>query len=92
VTPRCWPKWPAAPCAKISKLQEALTGHFEDHHGFICQLMLERIDQLTIKIDELSRRIDLVIAPFAHRVAQLDEVGASARSPPKSSSPRSAWT
>ena len=52
--------------AKISKLQEALTGHFEDHHGFICQLMLERIDQLTIKIDELSRRIDLVIAPFAH--------------------------
>jgi len=60
--------------AKISKLQEALTGHFEDHHGFICQLMLERIDQLTIKIDELSRRIDLVIAPFAHQVAQLDEV------------------
>ena len=22
--------------AKIPKLQEALTGHFEDHHGFIC--------------------------------------------------------
>ena len=60
--------------AKISKLQEALTGHFEDHHGFICQLMLERIDQLTIKIDQLSRRIDLVIAPFAHQVTQLDEV------------------
>ena len=60
--------------AKISKLQEALTGHFEDHHGFICQLMLERIDQLTIKIEELSRRIDLVIAPFAHQVTQLDEV------------------
>jgi transposase len=32
--------------AKISKLQEALTGHFEDHHGFICQMMLERIDEL----------------------------------------------
>src|SRR5512133_2789972 len=60
--------------AKISKLQEALTGHFEDHHGFICQLMLERIDQLTTKIDQLSRRIDLVIAPFAHQVTQLDEV------------------
>jgi transposase len=60
--------------AKISKLQEALTGHFEDHHGFICQLMLERIDELTTKIDELSRRIDLVIAPLAHQVTQLDEV------------------
>jgi transposase len=60
--------------AKISKLQEALTGHFEDHHGFICQLMLERIDQLTTKIDQLSRKIDLVIAPFAHQVTQLDEV------------------
>jgi len=60
--------------AKISKLEEALTGHFEDHHGFICQLMLERIDELTTKIDELSRRIDLVIAPFAHQVTQLDEV------------------
>ena len=60
--------------AKISKLQEALTGHFEDHHAFICQMMLERIDELTIKVDELSRRIDLVIAPFAHQVTQLDEV------------------
>jgi transposase len=35
--------------AKISKLQEALTGHFEDQHGFSGQMMLERIDELTTR-------------------------------------------
>ena len=33
--------------AKLGQLQEALTGHFDDHHGFLCQMMLERIDELT---------------------------------------------
>ena len=37
-------------------LEEALTGHFDDHHAFICQMMLDRIDGLTARIAELDRQ------------------------------------
>jgi transposase len=60
--------------SKIAVLEEALTGHFDDHHGFLCQLMLERIDAATAKIDQVTAQIDRVIAPFAHQVAQLDAI------------------
>jgi transposase len=60
--------------SKIATLEEALTGHFDDHHGFLCQLMLERIDAATTKIDQVTAEIDRVIAPFAHQVAQLDAI------------------
>src|SRR5262249_36669027 len=35
---------------KTRILEDALTGHFNDHHGFLCQMMLERIDGLTAQI------------------------------------------
>jgi transposase len=60
--------------SKIAVLEEALTGHFDDHHGFLCQLMLERIDTATAKIDQVTAQIDRVIGPFAHQVAQLDAI------------------
>ena len=59
---------------KIGVLQEALTGHFRDHHGYLLTMMLARIDALTAQIEALSGRIDEVIAPFARQVAQLDEI------------------
>jgi transposase len=60
--------------AKISVLTEALTGHFDDHHGFICQIMLERIDELTARVDQLTEAIEEQIAPFQAQVTQLDQV------------------
>jgi transposase len=59
---------------KKSVLQEALTGHFRDHHGYLLRMMLDRVDALTAQIEALTQRIDEAIAPFAHQVAQLDEV------------------
>jgi transposase len=59
---------------KISVLQEALTGHFRDHHGYLLKMMLARTDALTAQIEALTGRIDEVIAPFARQVAQLDEI------------------
>jgi transposase len=59
---------------KKSVLQEALTGHFRDHHGYLLRMMLDRVDALTAQTEALTERIDEVIAPFAHQVAQLDEV------------------
>jgi transposase len=60
--------------AKTSVLQEALTGHFTDHHAFMLGMMLARIDALTTQIDTLTTRIGQAIAPFAAQVAQLDEI------------------
>jgi transposase len=52
----------------------ALTGHFDDHHGLLCQRMLERIDAATATIDQVTAEIDRLIGPFAHQVAQLDAI------------------
>jgi transposase len=59
---------------KISVLTEALTGHFRDHHGYLLAMMLGRVDALTAQIEQLTTRIGEAIAPFAHQVAQLDEI------------------
>jgi transposase len=59
---------------KKSVLQEALTGQFRDHHGYLLRMMLDRIDALTGQIEVLTAKIDEVIAPFADQVAQLDEI------------------
>jgi len=64
---------------KTSALEEALTGHFGEHHALICAMMLSTIDSLTSQIDLLSTRIDEMIAPFAHHVKQLDEVSGIGR-------------
>jgi transposase len=60
--------------SKIAVLEEALTGHSGDHHGFLCQRMLERIDAATATIDQVTAEIDRLIGPFAHQVAQLDAI------------------
>ncbi|WP_031173025.1 IS110 family transposase [Streptosporangium roseum] len=59
---------------KIGALEEALTGHFSDHHAFICTMMLERIDGLTDRIEQLSVKIDDVMAPCTTQIEQLVEV------------------
>jgi transposase len=59
---------------KKSVLQEALTGHFRDHHGYLLRMMLDRADAVTAQVEALTGRIEEVIAPFAAQVAQLDEV------------------
>jgi transposase len=59
---------------KISRLEEALTGHFTSHHAFLCQMMLERIDELSARIDQVTARIEDQIAPYARAVEQLDEI------------------
>lgn len=50
--------------SKIPALTEALTGRFSEHHAFLARLHLDLIDQHTHAIDELTERIEVVIAPF----------------------------
>jgi transposase len=59
---------------KIPQLREALTGHFDAHHAFICATMLRRIDALAADIADLDSRVEELIAPFAQAVEKLDEI------------------
>ena len=59
---------------KTAALEEAFTGHFTAHHGFLLAKMLARIDGLNADIAELDAKIEEMIAPFAPVVEQLDEI------------------
>ncbi len=60
--------------ASNSALQEALTGPFRDHCGYLLAMMLDHVDALAAHIEALSGRIDEAIAPFARQVDQVDEI------------------
>jgi transposase len=60
--------------SKIRALEEALTGHFEDHHAFLAQQMLDHIDELAERVAALDARIEDVIVPFRNLRARLDEI------------------
>jgi transposase len=50
---------------KSAALVEALTGRFTDHHAFMVQLHLDRIDQIEATLAALDARIDTVMEPFS---------------------------
>jgi transposase len=60
--------------AKLGQLEEAFTGRFSDHHGFLLKTMLSRIDQASADIAELEAKIDEMVAPFQAVVDRLDEI------------------
>jgi transposase len=60
--------------SKLGVLEEALTGHFRAHHGYLLRMMLDRIDALGAQADQLTGRIEELLAPFAYQVEQLDEI------------------
>ncbi len=60
--------------SKIPQLQEALVGNFTAHHAFLLRMMLDRIDGLTTRIEEVTVRIEEQVAPYARAVEQLDEI------------------
>jgi len=60
--------------AKRSQLEEAFCGRFSDHHAFLLERMLSRIDQASADIAAVEAKIEEAIAPFAQAVDQLDEI------------------
>jgi transposase len=46
----------------------------EEHYAYLLRMMFDRVDALTAPTEALTTRIEEVIAPFAHQVAQLDEI------------------
>ncbi len=60
--------------AKIPQLQEAFTGHFDDHHRFLLAQMLARIDGIDADIAVLDAQIESLLAPFVQAAERLDEI------------------
>jgi transposase len=60
--------------SKIPALVEALTGNFGEHHAFLCRLHLERIDQLSAAIEELSARVEEKMRPFSGSLDRLETI------------------
>jgi transposase len=60
--------------SKTDRLIEALTGRFTDHHAFLLNQMLHRIDAITADVATVQDRIDAQIAPFARAVTRLDAI------------------
>ena len=62
---RCWRRWRGGGCApSISVLEEAFTGFFTDHHAFLAERMLSRVDAIDADIAALDARIEAEITPF----------------------------
>ena len=59
---------------KRSQLVEAFTGRFSDHHAFLLETMLSRIDQAGADIAAVEAKIDQQIAPFQAAADRLDEI------------------
>jgi transposase len=59
---------------KIALLEEAFTGHFTDHHTFLLQRMLARVDAINADIAALEAKIEEQMRPFVAAVAKLDEI------------------
>lgn len=60
--------------AKLPRLREALTGHFDDHRALLCATMLARIDALTEDITALDATIAAHCDSFTNAVERLDEL------------------
>lgn len=60
--------------AKIPQLQEAFTGHFDEHHRFLLARMLGRVDAIDVDIEAIDAQIAEHLLPFARAAAKLDEI------------------
>ena len=60
--------------AKMPRLREAFTGHFDKHHRFLLAQMLARIDGIDADIAVLDAQIETHLAPFVQAAARLDEI------------------
>uniref|UniRef100_UPI0020A6707B IS110 family transposase n=1 Tax=Arthrobacter sp. H20 TaxID=1267981 RepID=UPI0020A6707B len=59
---------------KIGALEEAFTGHFDDHHRFLLATMLDRVGNINADIAAVDAQIEVALAPFADAAARLDEI------------------
>lgn len=57
--------------SEIPELEEALSGHFGDHHAVVCRKVIDHIDHLDAAIAELTSEITRRLVPFEATVTLL---------------------
>jgi transposase len=60
--------------SKTARLTEALTGRFTEHHAFLLEQMLHRVDALTADIAAVQDRADAQLGELAPAVTRLDAI------------------
>jgi len=60
--------------AKIDRLEEALSGHFGQHHAIVCRQIIDHVDFLDHSIAALTEEITTRLVPFEAAVAILTSV------------------
>jgi transposase len=60
--------------SKIERLVPALEGRLEEHHRFLLAMQVRRLEQMDADVDELERRIEDKLAPFAREHARLTQI------------------
>lgn len=65
-------------CGKLRKkkplLKQALEGRFREHHAYLVQQMVSRIDALEEQLGELAQRIDEKMQPFTRERERLQTI------------------
>jgi transposase len=59
---------------KIPELQRALEGKLEEHHRFLLELQLQRLEAAEKDLAALEQRIQQRLEPYAAQLALLDEI------------------
>ena len=59
---------------KIPALVDALDGEFSDHHAYMCRHYLDQLNHVSVLIDELTQRIDQMIAGHDQDLDRLDTI------------------
>jgi transposase len=60
--------------AKIPQLEEAFSGHFGDHHAFLCRQIIDHVDHLDASIASLSAEIARRLVPFEAAITILSSI------------------
>lgn len=60
--------------SKIDRLEEALSGHFGQHHAIVCRQIIDHIDFLDRSIGALTDEVTTRLVPFEAAVAILTSV------------------
>jgi transposase len=59
---------------KLADLELALEGNVEEHHRFVLEIQLDRLEQVDAHIAKLDERIDAKLAPYREQHTRLTKI------------------
>jgi transposase len=59
---------------KVAELEQALEGRLDEHHRFLLELQLRRLDHVDVDLASLDARIDEALMPYRAQCAVLQQI------------------